>query len=117
MRASDEVRMWYEDSSEVYTGALADLGADDAAGIKTYEDLLAQQGELVSASYTAYEDYSCIFVLARDAALGYLTEYYVDVDTGLLVGCNTKKNGETVYSMTVSEIGDDVSGMENVFSR
>ena len=117
MRTPENVKMWYENSADVYTGALAQLSADDAAGIMTYEDVLKESGTLISARYTDLDNFRCIYVSARDKLLGYTREYYIDADTGLLVKSVTTKAGETVYSMSVSVLSLDISDMDRVFEN
>ena len=115
MRSSDEVRVWYEGSETAYTGA-STYSTDDLAGIPTYEDVLTMQGGILAARYMMENDRACIFVSIEDVTLGYVVNFYVDVDTGLLVRSQTYKGSELTYEMSVSVIEEDPEGMDRVFA-
>ena len=46
--------------------------------------------------------------------MSYTTRYYVSVSLGLLIHAETYTQGELVYSMSLLEYSEDVSGSESV---
>ena len=96
----DEKWIWYADGDGVYHGPLLPGDADAYQTLLTYEDLLSAPAEdILDAGYTSYADRNCIYARWRSGALGYVSELYVDPDTGLLMG-ERRYDGEVlIYSM------------------
>ena len=57
---------------------------------------------------------SCIFVRWRSGALGYVSECYIDPDTGLLMGERCYDGDTLIYSMD-SSVPDITTPDESVF--
>lgn len=115
MRTEENVKIWFEGSQDVYIGAVSDYSGDDAAAIPSYEDVLTTGDRILSAKYVTEDEYACIYVSAADEALSYVKEYYIDVNTGLLVKMQTRREGKLVYSMKVGIIDEDISSMDLLF--
>ena len=83
-----------------------DFGGDAAAGLPSYEEAIATEGVRVTdADYRQYEGFSCVFFTVIDAGVGLTSDYYVDIDTGLLVRSETRDGiGNTIYTMRIQRI-------------
>lgn len=97
--------VWYGDSDVWSSGPADGSSADlEGAGIPTYEDVLELDSQSITqASYTRYNNMSCIYVqwtLGDGQA-----EYYISVEPGslgLLVGAVRYEGEEAVLSMTAT---------------
>ena len=98
----DTLWLWYEgDGGRVYSGPAADRAADLAQRLPTYEDVLALvQSDIVDARYQSSGDLPCVYVAVEEQELGYVEEYWVSVDTGLLVRAESRKGEEVFYRMS-----------------
>lgn len=114
--AKDRVTIWYEGDDRVLSGGAESFAdADRLAGIPTYEDILNLNPEIITvADYREWNEYSCIYVESYDESMSYTTRYYVSVSLGLLIHAETYTQGELVYSMSLLEYSEDVSGSESV---
>ena len=107
--------IWYEDSDAVYHGASLPDDADKWQTLLTYEALLdAPAQDILDAGYTELSGMSCIFVRWRSGALGYVSECYIDPDTGLLMGERCYDGDTLIYSMD-SSVPDITTPDESVF--
>lgn len=96
----DEKWIWYSDDDRVYAGPAAQDDADAYQTILTYEKVLTLPGEdILDAGYTDYDGRYCIFVRCRMGSLGYVSECYIDPDTGLLMGERCYDGETLIYSM------------------
>lgn len=96
-------KTWYQNSAD---GASADL----AQIIPTYEEVLAlQKSDITEAGYVTYDGMSCIYVTAEDRTVNYLRRYWIEVQSGLLVGAETVKDSMLVYRMTADTLDIPVS--------
>ena len=104
--AGGEVRAWR-----------GDFGGDAEAGLPSYEETIASTGVRVTdADYQQYEGFSCIFFTVVDAVVGLTSDYYVDIDTGLLVRSESRdSSGKTIYTMRTQRI-DRMTPDESVFA-
>ena len=84
----------------------SDFGGDAAAGLPSYEETVAASGVRVTdADYRQYEGFSCVFFTVVDAVVGLTSDYYVDIDTGLLVRSESRDgSGRTIYTMRTQRI-------------
>ncbi len=94
----------WEEGRDVLISPDGAMPADAAAGMPEYETAAGGTDvHVTQAGYTLYEGFSCIFFVAEDDS-GLVSEYYVDIDTGLLVRSENRLNGETVYVMQTLSI-------------
>ena len=95
--------LWYDGAEGVYTGPAADTDADAYQTILTYEDVLdARAEDILDAGYTEFSGTYCIFVRWRFGTLGYESECYIDLATGLLLGERCYDGSVLIYSMDSS---------------
>ena len=116
LRTKENIKIWFEDSQDAYIGALSNYSSDDIAGIPSYEDVLTTGDEILAAKYVIEGDRACIYVCTEDKLLSYIKEYYIDVQTGLLVKMETRREGELVYSMETVRLDEDVNDMDLLFN-
>ena len=92
--------LWYADADGVYTGPASDGDADAYQTILTYEDVLAApKKDILDAGYVEFGGVYCIFVRWRFGALGYESECYIDLASGLLLGERCYDGDVLIYSM------------------
>lgn len=115
MCTQDTVKIWHENSDDVYSTFRSRYSGDDIAGIMTYEDILTSSDKIVSAKYTDVDDYQYIYIIASDNELLYIKEYYIDVNSGLLLHSRISKSDELIYSMDTSVLSEDISDMDSLF--
>lgn len=110
----EEKWIWYADSQRVYRGPSLDGDADAYQTILTYEALLeADPSDILAADYRPYEEINCIFVQWRDG--NYVSECYIDPDTGLLMGERRYDGDILIYSMD-SSVPDLTTPAETIFN-
>ena len=103
LTAQDTVYYWFSGSSTWLTAPEDSLSPDLTQRIPTYEDVLALDTDAITdAGYGAYMDHPCIFVEAVQDELDYLERYWISVESGLLIGAETSKDGQIVYSVQAS---------------
>ena len=108
--------IWYEDGDAVYHGDELPGDTDSWQTILTYEDVLnAPREDILDAGYTDFSGMNCIFVRWRIGTLGYVSECYIDPDTGLLMGERCYDGEKLIYSMD-SSLPDVTTPNENVFA-
>ena len=111
-----EVWIWYSDSDALYHGAALPDDADRWQSLLTYERVLdAPAEDILDAGYMDFSGVSCIFVRWRSGALGYVSECYIDPDTGLLIGERCYDGETLIYSMD-SSVPDVTTPDESVFT-
>ena len=97
--------IWYNDETDIYSGAAGGISADVEQTLPTYEDVLALPPEQITqADYRTVSDVRCIYVETAQDEWGYAQRYWVSVDTGLLVVAERLQDGETVYRMAALEL-------------
>ncbi len=104
--------IWYSDSDAVFHGDELPGDADTWQTILTYENLLsAKAQDILDAGYMDFSGRNCIYVRWRTGPLGYVSECFIDPDTGLLMGERSYDGDQLVYSMDSSE--PDVTTPDN----
>lgn len=97
--------IWYNQSKNYYTGVSGMISADQEQNIPTYEEILKlDAGRILDADYQIFLDENCIYVETAKDADGYIQAYWVSINTGLLVGAEKLRDGETVYKMSASAV-------------
>ena len=108
--------IWYSDGDAVYHDDLLEDDADAWQTILTYENLLsASPDDILDADYVDFSGTSCIFVRWRTGTLGYVSECYIDPDSGLLMGERCYDGEKLIYSMD-SSVPDVTTPDESVFA-
>ena len=108
--------IWYGDDSGVYHGPALPGDADAYQTIFTYEDLLAAPAEdILEADYRSFAEKNCVYVRWRSGLLGYVSECWIDPDTGLLMGERRYDGDILIYSMD-SSAPDLTTPDESVFT-
>lgn len=93
--------VWYDDQRSWQEYPAQERTADLAQRLPTYEDVLAlNQSEIVEADYVNSGELPCVYVAVAEDELGYVEEYWVSVDTGLLVRAESRKGEDVFYRMS-----------------
>lgn len=93
--------VWYDDQRSWREYPVQERSADLSQRLPTYEDVLAVvQSDIVDARYETLGDLPCIFISVKEEELGYVEEYWVSVDTGLLVRSESWKGENVFYRMS-----------------
>lgn len=93
--------VWYDNQRTWQEYPAQERSADLSQRLPTYEDVLAlNQSEIVDAGYANSGNLPCIYVAVEAEELGYIEEYWVSVDTGLLVRAESRKAEDVFYSMS-----------------
>ncbi|NCB63870.1 MAG: hypothetical protein EOM52_09730 [Clostridia bacterium] len=97
----DKFYRWYGADREAVRGSADQWDADLAQRIPSYQDIIdLDQGAISKTDYVEKDGLSCIYVEVSVDELGYSERYWVSVSNGLLMSCETLKNGEVVLRMT-----------------
>ena len=91
---------WYEGSQRYETAAADGFSADLSQRLPTYETvLLLDPEQITAAGYELRGGMSCVWVEVQlDETLS--EQYWVSVDSGLLVSAEMVQDGQLVYRMT-----------------
>lgn len=93
--------LWYGGDQTWKEIALDGSSGDLAQRIPTYEDVLdLDQDRINAARYERKNDRDCIYVEVRDEALNTLDGYWIETDTGLLWGAESREGERTVYEVS-----------------
>lgn len=93
--------VWYDDQRTWQEYPAQERTADLSQRLPTYEDVLALvQSDIVDARYASSGELPCIYVAVEEEELGYVEEYWVSVDTGLLVHAESRKGEDVFYRMS-----------------
>lgn len=96
----DHVFSWYDGESQHRTAPSYSSAAELAQQIPTYQTVLDLPLEdITQANYQYKEGVSCIFVEAVTAPLFFSQQYWVSIDTGLLVAAETYEGDRLLYKM------------------
>lgn len=96
-----DVWIWYADASGVYHGKASDRDADEYQALLTYEDLLnIDRQQITDAGYAQYGGENCVYAVYTGGELGYRSQVWISVATGLLMGSETYDGDTLVYRVT-----------------
>jgi len=110
------VYLWNDGDETCESFPKGDFSIDASAGMLTYEDLLViPKEQILEASYEMYGDTPCIYAAAKDEDIGYISEYYIALDSGLLLYGSIRKETTPIYSMEVTDLTKGVFD-ETVFT-
>ncbi len=113
--SGSELWIWYSDSTDIYHGSAHGNDADEYQSLISYERLLDMDKSLITeAGYEMYQEENCIYALYKDGSFDYTTKFWVSVNTGLLMGCETYDGEELIYSLT-SSVPDISTPDESIF--
>lgn len=97
--------IWYDDEEDYAVFETGDFSQDAELRIPTYEDiLLLEQEQILHAEYGDYDGTYCICVSARGEDSAMRTDYWLGVDSGLLVACERYEGEEMTYRMTAKNL-------------
>lgn len=100
--------VWYDD--ETAWTLLRGQSADQAARMLSYETVLELPAEdIAAADYREREGERCVYVETRPDGDGYVSRYWVSVDSGLLAAAECLEKDEVVYRFTA---GAPETGMQ-----
>ena len=106
--------LWYNNSSDWTTFPAGAFSQDAEQRLPTYEGILdLPPEEIADADYSAYEGVYCIRVVTEEDAYGYVTTYWIAVDTGLLAAAETYLGETMTYRMQGLSV--DVSEPDSAF--
>ena len=101
LTGEDTLYYWYEGSSRYETAPADERSSDLAQHIPTYETVVdLPPEEITAAGYVLRGELPCIFVEVQPEDSPLVYQYWVSVDSGLLVSAETLEDGELVYRMT-----------------
>ncbi len=99
--SGDRVYLWQEGSAEYYAGSRGSFTEDDYVYIPTYEKVLElPQKDILSASFSLYNEQYCIYIESQSEPNGIRSLYYISVDTGLLIGAQRFDGDTLIYAMS-----------------
>lgn len=92
---------WYDADRTAIQGPADQWDADLAQRIPSYQDVIdLNKSSISDTGYVEKDGLSCIYVEVAVDELGYSERYWVSVSNGLLMSCETVKDGEVVLRMT-----------------
>ena len=93
--------IWYDDEEAYVTLETGDFSQDAELRIPTYEDILRlEQDQILKAEYGDYNGTYCIYVSTQESDGVGCTDYWIDVETGLLAACERYEGEDMIYRMT-----------------
>ena len=99
--ADGALYIWYAGSDGCYRGEAGDGSADRWLRSLTYEELLSLPADAVTgAGYGDYGGVPCVWAEYVSGSLDYRSTVYISVDTGLLMGAETRDGDTLIYRMT-----------------
>lgn len=101
----ERLYLWYDQEQSCLTFDAPEGASDLVQRFPTYEDILElDAASITDAGYTLRDGWTCIYAAVADRELGYVTRYWVDIDSGLLVAAETTKGDQVVYTMSSSAL-------------
>ncbi len=96
-----EITVWYDDPEESFRRKENPAASADALQmIPTYEDVLVLEPErIIAAGYVLHGGVWRIMAAAREEPSGYVTVYYISIETGLLESAERRDGERLIYSM------------------
>ena len=101
--------IWYQGEENYYHGVRGEAvsGEDIENAVQmtgSYKDLMELEvSDILEVSYYEEDESFCIYVRAKEGVFGYLNDYYISTDTGLLLKHEIYKDDMLVYRMTERE--------------
>jgi len=96
----DSQWLWYSDDSRVWSGEAVSADRDACQSIISYEKVLDLPVSHISdAGYAEFGGSYCLYVRFRSGSMGYVSECYIDIATGLLMGERCYDGENLIYSM------------------
>ncbi len=106
----EEYFLWYGEDGEVLRGSREGVlaGSELAEAVQmsgSYEDLMAlDPSAILETAYEPLEGQPCIYVRAASGRLGYVSDYYIAPDTGLLLKNEVWDGERLIYRLSSEEI-------------
>ncbi len=106
----EDYYIWYVDEDDYYEGtrgsAIDEERIAEAAQMSgSYETLMELEiDDILETKYMQMESAYCIYVKAEIGAFGYISEYYIYPDTGLLLKNDIYDGDKLIYSMNSSDL-------------
>ena len=101
LTGADTLYYWYEGSARYETAPADERSSDLAQHIPTYETVTSlSPREITAAGYELRGDLPCIFVEVQPEDSRLVYQYWISVDSGLLVSAETLEDGALAYRMT-----------------
>lgn len=96
--------LWYDEETEWVRLTSQEFSADIAQRMPTYEAVLDLAVEdIAEAGYQERDGVYCIYLATREDEDGYARQYWVSVDSGLLLAAERTERGELIYRFTAGE--------------
>ena len=97
----DSAYYWYEGSSRYESAPAAQHAADLAQRLPTYETVLELDTSSISAAgYESKSGVPCVYVRSLDADSGSVKDYWISVDSGLLVCAELYREDALIYRVS-----------------
>lgn len=97
----DTAYYWYDGSSRYGSVPADDRSADLAQRLPTYETVLdLDPDSITNAGYEPKGEIPCVFVESTDVESETVKQYWVSVDSGLLICAELRHQDEVIYRMT-----------------
>ncbi|MDR1117534.1 MAG: hypothetical protein LBL09_04730 [Oscillospiraceae bacterium] len=104
----DKTYIWDEGNRQYLTSPTGSILPDDVAQILTYESILdLDKGSITACGYAAVGETPCIFVEAYDSDLKAARNYWISLESGLLISANITKDEKLTYQMNQTAYGQN----------
>lgn len=100
----EDTLYYWDEGSRTYRTAPADVTAGDLSQhLPTYETVLAlDKKQITQADYRNYGEFPCVYVEFTQGARAYVQQFWVSVDTGLLVAAEIYDDEQLIYRMSAA---------------
>jgi len=94
---------WYDGTDRYQSLPADERSADLSSRQPTYETVLdLDPDSITAAGYTTYESFPCIYLCAADEEHAVTQEFWVSVDSGLLLCAEMRQDDAILYRMSAS---------------
>ncbi len=101
---ASHVYIWGDENDGYYRGQRDQFTIEDELRMPTYESVLALSAEKIKEAKTvSFEGRFCIY-LQSEHDDNITRNWYIDIANALLIACDTKDNGELIYSMRCASL-------------
>lgn len=101
--------IWSSDTLSYYSGARGEFSVDELALTPTYEDLLAlPEQEMTAGGFEKVGETACIFAEHRRPDGTIVDQYYISVESGLLILYQSYENDTLAYEVLVTPVVETV---------